>query len=672
MQDRVPQARIYKSWNVPGWGTAEADHLDLAADLLGRGKSSRLYRRLVYEDQIASDVAGFVMSREIGGQFMLQASVVRGVDPARVEQAIDAELRGFLDAGPTPDELERAQTSQRAQFVRGMERIGGFGGKSDILAQSEVFGGAPDAYRASLERIASATPERVADTARAWLTDGELILVVEPYPDYTTAESSVDRTELPIPTDFPAGVFPRAERRTLSNGLEVLVVERRAVPAVDLSLQLDAGYTSDRTSLAGAASLAMDMLDEGTSQRSALEISDELARLGATLATDAQLDISTVSMSALAENLEASLDLFADVILRPAFAADEVERRKKQRIAAIQREKAQPVTMGLRVLPRLLYGEEHVYGLPFTGSGTEESVAAITRDVLLDYHRTWFKPGNATLIAVGATTADELVRLLEPRLAGWQPGSAPASEIATVEPRERAAVYLIDKPDSVQSVIFAAALMPPKANPDEIAIEGMNDVLGGSFTSRINMNLREDKHWSYGARTTIPDARGQRPFYVMAPVQTDKTSESMAEVKREIDQIVGEHPPTAAELETIKKQNILTLSGRWETGRAILQGLGEIVQFDLPEDHWNQYPARIEGLTLDQVRSAARTYLVPERDGVGGRRRPGEDRARDPQARLSAMSWFSMLTASGFSLMGRAATTRRPSCVRVRGPESRP
>ena len=233
--------------------------------------------------------------------------------------------------------------------------------------------------------------------------------------------------------------------------------------------------------------------------------------------------------------------------------------------------------------------------------------------MLLDYHRTWFKPGNATLIAVGATTADELVRLLEPRLAGWQPGSAPASEIATVEPRERAAVYLIDKPDSVQSVIFAAALMPPKANPDETAIEGMNDVLGGSFTSRINMNLREDKHWSYGARTTIPDARGQRPFYVMAPVQTDKTSESMAEIERELDSVVGEHPPTTAELERIKKENILTLSGRWETGRAILEGLGEIVQFDLPEDHWNRYPARIEGLTLDQVRSAARTYLVPER-----------------------------------------------------------
>ena len=197
MQDRVPQARIYKSWNVPGWGTAEADHLGLAADLLTRGKSSRLYRRLVYEDQIASDVAGFVMAREIGGQFMLQASVVRGVDPARVEQAIDAELRGFLDAGPTPGELERAQTSHRAQFVRGMERIGGFGGKSDILAQSQVFGGAPDAYRASLERVASATPERVVDTARAWLTDGELILVVEPYPDYKTAESSVDRSRAP-------------------------------------------------------------------------------------------------------------------------------------------------------------------------------------------------------------------------------------------------------------------------------------------------------------------------------------------------------------------------------------------------------------------------------------------------------------------------------------------
>jgi zinc protease len=614
MQDRVPETRIYKSWNVPGWGTPEVDYLGLAADVLASGKTSRLYRRLVYEEQIATDVGAFVMARELGGAFMLQVNVARGAEPARVEREIDEELRSFLERGPAADALERAKSRQRARFVRGIERIGGFGGKSDILAQSQVFGGSPDAYRVSLERVAAATPQQVADTARTWLADGELILEVEPFPSYTTTTTpKVDRSTLPVPRDFPAGVFPRAEPRKLSNGLEVLVIERRAVPVVNLSLLLDAGYTSDRTSLAGAASLAMDMLDEGTSRRSALEISDELARLGAELSTAAQLDISTVSMSALAENLTASLDLFADVVLDPAFKADELERRKKQRIAAIRREKTQPITMALRVLPALLYGEEHAYGLPFTGSGTEASVAAITRDELLDYHRTWFKPGHATLIAVGATTADELVALLEPRLGVWKTGPLPAKEIATAAPKKRTTVFLIDKPGSVQSFILASSLVPPKANPDETAIQGMNDVLGGSFTARINMNLREGKHWSYGARTIIPDARGQRPFYVSAPVQTDKTSESMAEIERELDAIVGENPPTADELEKIKRRNILSLPGRWETSRAILQDLAEIVQFDLPEDYWNRLAARIEGLTLDQLRDAARTYLDPRR-----------------------------------------------------------
>jgi zinc protease len=544
---------------------------------------------------------------------MIQANVAPGADAAKVEKAIDEELRRFLEQGPTGEELAREQSRKRGDFVRGIERVGGFGGKSDILAQSEVFGGAPDAYRVSIERIAAATPQQVADTARAWLSEGELVIEVEPYPSYTTSAVDVDRSKLPAPKDFPAGVFPTAERRRLSNGLEVLVVERRAVPAVSLRLQVGAGYASDRAGLAGAASLAMDMLDEGTGKRSTLEISDELARLGATLSTSAQLDISTVSMSALSENLAPSLDLFADVILDPSFSAGEVERLKRQRIAAIQREKAQPTSMALRVLPRLLYGEEHVYGMPLTGSGTEASVATITRDVLLDYHRTWFKPGSATLIAVGAVTADELVGLLEPRLGKWAKGEAPAREIATVKPRDRAAIYLIDKPDSVQSLIVAAQLMPPKANPDEIAIMGMNDVLGSGFTSRINMNLREDKHWSYGVRTALLDARGQRPYYVSAPVQTDKTSESMAEIAREIEEIAGTRPPTVAELERIKKENILTLPGRWETGRAILQDLGEIVEFDLPEDYWNRLPSRIEALSLDQVGSAARSHLTPGR-----------------------------------------------------------
>ncbi|HET6342983.1 MAG TPA: pitrilysin family protein [Gemmatimonadota bacterium] len=612
VQDRVPQARVYMTWNVPPLGSADHDYLDLTAGVLSTGKTSRLYKRLVYDDRIATDVDAFVIGREIGSQFRIQATAQPGQDLAAVERAIEEELARFLEEGPTAEELARIQTVIRADFLTGIERIGGFGGKSDVLAMSEVYGGSPDAYKAVLDRLAGATTEDVHEAAREWLSDGVYILEVHPFPQYATGASDVDRSGLPFPDSIPAAVFPEVAQATLANGLEVLLVERHDLPLVRFHLQLDAGTASDQGAAPGTANLAMEMLDEGTASRDALEISAELDRLGAELFTGSDLDASTVTMSALGENLEAALDLYADVVQNPAFPGSELERIKSQTVAAIRREMVDPFDMGLRILPALLFPEGHAYEQPLTGTGTIASVEAMTPQDLADWHAAWFRPGNATLIVVGDVTLEELRPRLETAFGAWPAGDVPEKEIGPVDLDAEPVIYLLDRPGAEQSVIFAADLAPPKANPDEIAFETMNLILGGSFTSRINMNLREDKHWSYGARTAVIDAAGPRPFLVGAPVQTDRTSESMVEIAKELRGIRGEIPITGDELSKAQARQTLMLPGQWETSEEVADAIAEIVRFGLGLDYYDTYAAKVRGLSLDQVSAIADATVHPD------------------------------------------------------------
>ncbi len=613
MQDRVPQARVYKVWNVPEWGNRELVYLDLASDILSSGKTSRLYKRLVYDEQIATDVAAYVYTGEIASQFLIQATARPGVDLKQVEKALDEELARFLAEGPTEKELRRVKAQYFSNFVRGIERIGGFGGKSDILAMNQVYGGRPDYYKTTLQYVKDASPADVHAAASEWLSDGVFVLEVHPFPKYKTLKTDVDRSKLPEPGSPPAAKFPRLQKATLSNGLKIILAERHTVPVVNFNLLVDAGYAADQFAVPGTASLTLNMLDEGTKKRTALQISEELAMLGARLSTGSNLDISSVSLSALKENLDGSLDIFADVILNPSFPEADFNRLKKQQLAAIKREKSNPVQMALRVFPKLLYGENHAYGNPFTGSGTEASVSQLTRDDLKKFHRTWFKPNNATLVVVGDITLKELKGKLETYFKNWKPGDVPKKNIGRVKHKKSQVVYLMDKPGAIQSIIFAAHIAPPKANPEEIAIETLNNILGGTFTARINMNLREDKHWSYGARSLLIDARGQRPFLVYAPVQSDKTRESMQEIAKELNDILSTRPPTQDELDKIKKNRILRLPGTWETMNAVAGSIVQMVRFGLPDDYWDRYPDMIRSLNLQQIKKAARTLLHPDK-----------------------------------------------------------
>jgi zinc protease len=557
-------------------------------------------------------VIAYVDLREIGGQLVIRATVKPGGDLARVERAIDEELARFIQSGPTASELRRIKTQSRANFIRGIERIGGFGGKSDVLARNEVFRGSADHYLVTQRRVAAATAAELRSAAARWLNDGPWVLEVHPYPEFGTTASGADRSKAPTPGTPPEARFPAIARATLSNGLKIVLAERHSIPQVDMTLLVDAGYAADQFAAPGTASLAVDVMDEGTTRLNALQISDTLLQLGAQLGTGSALDLSSVFMSSLTERLDPALDIFADVILNPSFPQADFQRLQRQRLARIQREKVQPVSMALRVFPQLLYGANHAYGNPLTGTGTEQSVSQMKREDLARFHRTWFKPNNATLIIVGDVTLAQIQPKLERVLGRWQRGEVPQKNIGTVADQPRPLIYILDRPGSEQSTILAANLAAPKANNKEYAIEAMTSLLGGQFISRLNMNLREGKHWSYGAFTLLWDARGQRPFIAYAPVQTDKTKESMIEVDRELRGILGPRPITADELAKAQANLTLTLPGNWETMQSVKQSLEQMVTFGLPEDYFETYAQRVRSLTIPDATAAAQETVRPD------------------------------------------------------------
>ncbi|MCB0606773.1 MAG: insulinase family protein [Lewinellaceae bacterium] len=611
-QDRVPEARVAMFWNVPEWGTPEAVYLDLASDILSVGKNSRLYKRLVYEDQIASSANAYVSIKEIAGNFIVQANVKPGQDVGKVESVLIEELQKFLKDGPTDNELYRAKSQYFANFIKGLERIGGFGGKSDILAQNEVYGGSPDYYKKILNTISKATPEDIRKAAAKWLSQGKHTITCTPFPDYSVTASDVDRDKgLPEMGEPVESKFPDLQHATLKNGMKVVLARRPGVPTVVMNMVFDAGTATDQSAKPGTASLAMNMLDEGTKSRTGLEISEELQILGAGIGASAGRDASFISLNTLKPTLDKSLDLYADVALNPAFPQSEFDRLKNETLAQIKREKSSPVQMAFRTLPQFLYGEGHPYSTP--GSGYEETVQAMTREDLVKYYNDWLKPNNATLAVVGDLTMDELLPKLEARFGKWQKGKVPAKNIAKVDEAEnKGKLFLMDRPESPQSVVVGAYLVEPYGQIPEIAREAMIDVFGGQFTSRINMNLREDKHWAYGAYSFIQNAKGQRPLVAYAQVQTDKTKESIDEFTKEFQQIVGNKPVTEAEFEKTTQNTVLQLPGQWETNNAVLGSLVNMVQYDLPEDYYKTYDQKVRELKLGDVQNMAKKLVHPD------------------------------------------------------------
>ena len=612
VQDRVPQARLYRVWNVPEFGSPEEALLDLAAEVLGQGKTSRFYKRLVYKDQIATSATADNDTNEIGGQFSLTLTATPGGDLGKVEKTADEELQSFLKNGPSAAELQLAKTQILGRYVRIVERIGGFGGKSDLIARCQTFKGNPDCYKDYLKWVKAATPATVKKAADEWLSDGDYVLEVHPYSTSFKTDAKLDRSKEPALGDPMSLNLPALQKATLSNGLKVVLAERHSAPVVNFTLMVESGYSADPAGATGTASFEQRMLEEGTPTRDSLKIGEELESLSANFNAGASLDYSLVSLNTLKSTLDPSLDIYADLILHPAFPQKEFQRLQKERLAGIQREKVTPQAMALRVVPTRLYGQGHPYAVPFTGTGTEASVTKMTREDLAKFHDTWFKPNNATLLVVGDTTLGEIKPKLEKLLASWKPGTVPQRTVPHVDEPAKDVVYLIDRPGSGQSVIFGAQLAPPQNDPDAIALQLVNGIFGGKFSSRINMNLREDKHWSYGVRTIMPPARGQRPYISVSAVQTDKTKESMVELVKEYNGIVGSKPITPDELKDEQDNVTLGLPGTFETDQQLSGAYGNILQYGLPEDYYNTFTEKALALKPDAANEIAKKYILPD------------------------------------------------------------
>ena len=630
--DAVPQTRIYRVWNVPGAGTDDADRLDMIAFVLGGARSSRLDRRLLHKDKTVDSITAFNFGSELGGLFIIQADVKTGGDAAAVEKAIDEEVAALLAKGPSKEELAQAKTLLAAEFIRGVERIGGFGGKADVLAGCAVFTGKANCYERTLKVQATTTSAQLAALGKKYLSKGDHVLtitagartpsvekpavanlpptrVAPADKKLKTTATDLDRTKgVPMPADFPALAFPKLQRATLPNGLKVVLAERRGLPLVQMSLEVQgAGFSSDPSGKPGLANFTMGMLDEGAGQYNALALGDKIESLGARLGVGASVDTASLSLSSITPNLDPSLAVFADVLLRPTIEATELERVRATWLAGIRQEKARPNAIARRVAGGLLFGATHPYGPPATG--TEASITALKREDAIAWVKDHLRPDRATLIVVGDISLAELQPKLVAALGAWK---APETKSAMPNPAvvklpAKPRVFLVDQPGAIQANIWVGHVIPSSKDKSSIDFDIASSVLGGEFSSRLNMNLRENKHWAYGAYSYANSALGQRTWAASAAVQIDKTIESIKELDREIrEYATGKAPAKADEITKIQSTEVRGLPGSYETANAVLGTISGIVLYERPDDYAAQRATRITSMKAADVHAAAK------------------------------------------------------------------
>jgi zinc protease len=606
MQDHVPLARIYQAWNTATWGTPDDASLALAAEVLGTGRDSRLQRRLVHQDRLVTEVTVRHYPMQLSSGLYIEATVAPGCEVRAVEAALEEELAAFRRDGPTPEEVERAKTYVVGEALRASERVGGTEGKAAMLAAGESMAGDPGAFVARLAAIRAVAPREVRAAVQRWLGEGSCVLEVLPFAPTAATPPSAPAPPRPEPATSVPARLPQWSRARLSSGVDVVVLRRRGAPLVEVQLQLDAGISADPPDRSGLAELSTRLLREGTATRSASEITDQLRGLGAELRTATDLDTTRMMLSVPRVALGAALDVLADMVVSPAFPPAEFERVRREQLARISTESAQPFLIGRRALPPLLYGPDHRYARPLTGSGTAAGMRAVSRDDVIAWHRAWCRPHGATLIVVGDIAPEEAVRLAEPRLAAWSGDAPPPKRVDRAARTASPGLYLVDRPGAPQSMIYAAQLLPPRVASRAAAEDLMLAVLGNGASSRLFRNLREDKHWAYSVRSWLFDAVGPRPWFVATPVQTDRTAEAVREILRELRDIAGTRPPAAEEVQQARDIITLGLAGRWETVRAVSESIGEIVRFGLPDDYYATFADRVRATTGDEVAAAGR------------------------------------------------------------------
>lgn len=648
LKDRVATTRLYRWWTVPGLNNPDATPLAIGAHVLGGLASSRLDNSLVKGEQLAVSVTAQVQQFAQLGFFEVTADVKPGVDPAVLSSRLDAILADYVAKGPTADEVQRVAMSDVSARIGALEQVGDGGGKAAVLGQGLLYSNDPAHYKKELAEIASTTPERVraalgkwlsrpvfalsvvpgareeydeaggegsASTARGGIVSAPAHYVAEGAQPAPAAATDVDRSTFPAVGSFANVDFPTVETATLSNGIKVHLARRTGLPTLRLALSFDAGKAADPKDAQGTHALTLAMLKEGTARRTSIQIAEEQERLGAAISVGASLDRTTVSLYALTPNLAPSLDLLADVVLRPAFDAKELERVRAGMLNAIAQERTDPRGLARRTFFPMIYGPDHPYGIGASGTGDPAVVARLSSADLAAFHHKWLRADTAEIFAVGDITLPELQAQLEARFGAWpmtrdMPGR---KDFSAAPPPARPRILLVDRPQSPQSMIYGGMVLSGKGRDDITDLVAANDILGGSFLARINMDLREAKGWSYGAYSVLERNAEALAYVVIAPVQADKTGESIAALRANIGDFLGQKGVTAPELERTVNGAIRELPGGYETSGAVLAQMQRDALLGRPFDYVESLAARYKGQSIPALDAAARAAIDPAR-----------------------------------------------------------
>jgi zinc protease len=638
MKDHVATTRLYRYWTVPGLTDPDAGPLTIGAWVLGGLASSRLDNTLVRQEQTAVRVSANYQDFAQLGFIEVFADVKPGVDADKVSARLDEIIGRFIEEGPTEDEVQRVTIRRIAEALHGLEAVGGHDGKAPTLAEGLLYAGDPAFYK---KRLAASTPAEVRAVMQKWLKRPVYALKVEPgdraaYQEAAGVRSrsggslepahyvapgerpgrgpamAVDRSKLPEVGTIANVDFPDVETGKLSNGIVVRFARRDTLPTLNLSMVFNAGYAADPRDRQGTQSLMLALLTEGTTTRNSVQIAEEQERLGAGVGARAGLDRTTISLSALTPNLGLSLDLLADIVRNPAFAPTELERLRAVQLAAIAQENADPQGIARRTLPGLVYGG-YPYGIPSSGTGDPAVVQKLTREELTAFHERWIRPDNVEILAVGRSTLPELLQQLEARFGAWKPSAAPrgSKDFTAAIPARAERIVLVDRPQSPQSLILAGQVLDKAGSDDLEALIAGNDVLGGNFLSRINMDLRETRGWSYGVRGGLSRPEQRVLYQLRAPVQTDRTGDSIAALKQHVKDFVGGKGVTAAELARTVNGGIRELAGSYETSDAVLGQMAQDVLYKRPANYAETVADRYRAMDAKALDGAIRDSIDP-------------------------------------------------------------
>ena len=639
MEDSVQLPAIYMVWNGVPQYTPNEPALDMLGRILSSGRGSRLQSSLIYDKQISQNIGAFNATREIAGQFQISSIAKPNKTTDEIEKEIVAQIEKIKQEPPTAEEMTRALNGIESQTIFSLQTVLG---KANQLNGYNTFLNKPDYFQGDLDRYAKVTPADVQRVAKQYLTDKKLVLAVTPRakgaksvassesnrPTSKPASDKVEKTgemmnadkmaqndplyKQPAPKADPKFTLPTIEKTKLSNGLEVWLVRQTELPIVSMNMVFKTGSTNDPGDLSGVSDFTAGLLDEGTKKRSAEEIANEVQSIGAQLFAGGNDDASTVRMATLTKNFDKALDIYSDVVLNAEFPADEVETYRKRQLVGLLQRRDNPNAIANLVYNKILYGAAHPYGVALT----EKSAKAIKREDLIKFRDTFYRPNNAVLIVVGDTDLKTLKPKLESSFKDWKPGDISQVTLPDAPTQEKALIYVVDKPGAAQSVINIGQIGVSRESPDYFPLQIMNSLLGGQFTSRINMNLREDKGYTYGARSGFAFRRGAGPFTASAPVQTAVTAESVIEFLKEINGVRGEIPVTQTELDYNKQSLIRRFPSGFETIDQIASQLGNVVIYDLPDTYFNDYITRINAVSLDDVNRVANKYLTPDKMAI--------------------------------------------------------